>query len=413
VQLTTKQQAMAAGEMGEGVAFALRLLVGYGTAVGAQQLIPISAAHIDGCLYHGQVSLDFVNRFVAAGARVAVPTSLNVGSIDLIHPELFAGDEALRRDGTALMQAHLALGCAPTFSCAPYLTLFRPHFGDQIAWAESNAIVFANSVIGARTARYGDFIDLAGAITGLVPHHGLHVTENRRATLHIALDRTACAELAADELAVAAGLVTGRIAGDRVPVLTGLPDALNEDHLKALGAAAASTGQVAMFHAVGLTPEAATMDAAAQGRIIEKRIDVSLGDLLSALSALTTVADGEALSAVCLGTPHFSLNEFSALRMALMQAGSAPRVPIYVNTGRDTALLLEERRWTTDLEAAGVTIVVDTCTYLTPILRDLSGAVMTNSGKMALYAPGNIGARIAFGSLDACVRSAVAGEVLR
>nr|MCU0832355.1 aconitase X catalytic domain-containing protein [Rhizobiaceae bacterium] len=250
MDLTREQQAMAAGDMGEGAAFALRLLMGYGRAVGATRLIPVSAAHIDGCLHHGQVSLDFVNRFVEAGAKVAVPTSLNVGSIDLIHPELFAGDDALARDGTDLMNAHLALGCAPTFSCAPYLTIFRPRFGDQIAWAESNAIVFANSVIGARTARYGDFIDLAAAITGLVPEHGLHVTENRRARLHIALDTEAAHALGPDQLTVAAGLVTGRLAGDRVPVLTGLPGDMTEDHLKALGAAAASTGQVAMVHAV-------------------------------------------------------------------------------------------------------------------------------------------------------------------
>jgi predicted aconitase len=411
VDLTDDQKGMAAGAMGAGKAFAMRLLVGHGAAAGAKRLIPVSGAHIDGCLHHGQVSLDFVNRFVEAGAKVAVPTSLNVGSIDLIHPELFAGDDALARDGAALMNAHLALGCAPTFSCAPYLTIFRPRFGDQIAWAESNAIVFANSVIGARTARYGDFIDLAAAITGLVPEHGLHVTENRRATLHVALDTQAAHALGPDELAVAAGLVTGRLAGDRVPVLTGLPGDMNEDHLKALGAAAASTGQVAMFHAIGLTPEAATMDAATQARAMDDRIDVSLADLKAALAALTTVPDGERLSAVCLGTPHFSISEFAALRVLLRNADAKPRVPIHVNTGRDTALELERRGWTAELEAAGVILVVDTCTYLTAILRDLTGAVMTNSGKMALYAPGNIGARMAFGSLAACVRSAMAGEV--
>jgi predicted aconitase len=413
LELTVEQRAMASGGMGAGAAFAMRLLQGYGQAVGAVRLIPVSAAHIDGCLHHGEVSLDFVRRFVEAGAKVAVPTSLNVGSIDLVHPELFAGDAALAQDGRALMEMHLALGCAPTFSCAPYLTIFRPRFGDQIAWAESNAIVFANSVIGARTARYGDFIDLAAAITGLVPEHGLHVAANRRATFHIAIDETMAGTFAPDELAVAIGLLTGRMAGDAVPVLTGLPGELGEDHLKALGAAAASTGQVALFHAVGLTPEAETFDAATQGKPVNRRVDLGHADLAAALGALTTVPDGDRLSAVCLGTPHFSLSEFAALRALLSGSTGRPRVPIYVNCGRDTAAELGQRGWAAEFEAAGVIIVVDTCTYVTSILRDLSGAVMTNSGKWALYAPGNIGARVAFGRLEACVRSAVAGEVVR
>ena len=108
-----------------------------------------------------------------------VPTTLNVGSMDLIHPELFRGSDEVRADGERLMQAHVALGCAPTYTCAPYQTFIRPRFGAQIAWGESNAIVFANSVIGARTDRYGDFIDLCCAMTGRAPEYGLHLTENR------------------------------------------------------------------------------------------------------------------------------------------------------------------------------------------------------------------------------------------
>jgi len=143
----------------------------------------VTRAHVDGCLHHGEASLDFVRHVLALGGRVRVPTTLNVGSIDLIHPELFRGPPALAVAGRELMEAHEALGCVPTFTCAPYQTLFRPAFGEQIAWAESNAIVFANSVIGARTARYGDFLDLAAALTARVPFTGLHVPENRRATV--------------------------------------------------------------------------------------------------------------------------------------------------------------------------------------------------------------------------------------
>ncbi|MDP3524918.1 MAG: aconitase X, partial [Hoeflea sp.] len=170
---------MLQGQHGPAAADALGLVVRFAEAVGATRLLPCASAHVDGCLYHGQASLDFVERFEVLGGRVKVPTTLNVGSVDLIHPELFIGDPALGAAGKRLMEAHVELGCTPSFTCAPYQTLLRPRFGEQLAWAESNAIVFANSVIGARTNRYGDFIDLACALAGRVPDYGLHRSENR------------------------------------------------------------------------------------------------------------------------------------------------------------------------------------------------------------------------------------------
>ena len=175
--LTDRDAAMLAGAHGPAAAFAMRLLVRFAESVEAPRLIDIESAHIDGCLYLGQASLDFVERFVALGGRVGVPTTLNVGSLDLIQPARFRGSEELRESGRRLMEAHVALGCAPTFTCAPYQTRARPRFGAQIAWGESNAIVFANSVIGARTERYGDFIDLCAAMTGRAPEFGLHVRQ--------------------------------------------------------------------------------------------------------------------------------------------------------------------------------------------------------------------------------------------
>ena len=179
MHLSAFEKDMAAGGQGGAVAFAMDILTRFGEAVGAPSLLEIRQAHVDGCLYHGEVSLDFVERLVAEGGRVRAPTTLNVGSIDLLHPELIGGSADLRAAGRRLMEAHLALGCERSFTCAPYQTRFRPRFGDQIAWGESNAIVFANSVIGARTNRYGDFIDLCCAMTARAPAYGLHLEENR------------------------------------------------------------------------------------------------------------------------------------------------------------------------------------------------------------------------------------------
>jgi predicted aconitase len=409
--LTSDEQAMLAGVRGDGVAFAMRLVVAFAAAMGAEKLLPISAAHIDGCLYHGQVSLDFVERLVAAKAKVAVPTTLNVGSMDLIHPELFHGAAELAAAGTRLMRAHEELGCLSTFTCAPYQTLFRPKLGDQIAWAESNAIVFANSVIGARTNRYGDFLDLAAAVTGRAPAYGLHITKNRRARLVFAITGTPPGWHDTERAAIAIGDIIGTRAGSDIAVITGLSPATTEDDLKALGAVAASSGGVAMFHAAGLTPEAPTLEAALQNQAPDAVITISAADLAAAIARLSTVAEHTPLSAISLGTPHFSLAEFERL-MPLLRA-NAPRIPVYINTNRHTLDSLQRRGWEQELQTLGVTLVVDTCTYVTAIMRDIKGAVMTNSGKWAWYAPQNLGIEVAFGALAECVASAAAGKVVR
>jgi predicted aconitase len=411
LHLSPVDRELLDGTHGEAARFAMSLLVRFAEAAGAERFVGAEAAHIDGCLYLGQVSLDFVEHLVRLGGRVRVPTTLNVGSVDLIHPELFRGDARMRAAGTRLMRAHEELGCLPTFTCAPYQTIFRPRLGSQIAWAESNAIVFANSVIGARTNRYGDFIDLCCAMTGRVPYYGLHVTANRRARVLVAIAALPPEWQDAGLACVAVGHAIGRRCGDRIPAIVGLPRSTAEDDLKALGAVAASSGAVAMFHAVGLTPEARTVDNAFQGEEPEESILLSADELRDTVRRLSTVPDGTPLVAVSLGTPHFSLAEFA--RLVPLLDGPGPVVDVYVNTSRGVLRELEAQGWAERLRAAGMTLVVDTCTYVTAVMRDLSGAVMTNSGKWAYYAPGNIGVDVAFGSLADCLASARAGRVTR
>src|SRR5688500_228107 len=267
--LNDADRSMLEGAEGDAAAFAMRVLVSFAEALGAPALLDISRAHIDGCLYHGQASLDFVERLVGGGGRVRVPTTLNVGAIDLIHPELIRLSDPEQAPGRRLMKAHEELGCRPSFTCAPYHTRSRPAFGEQIAWGESNAIVFANSVIGARTNRYGDFIDLCCAITGRAPAWGLHLDEPR---LGQVLFRVEGFTETSDSVCVGVGLIVGAACGERIPVIDGLPPA-SEDGLKALGAAAASSGAVGLFHAVGITPEAPTLRDAFGGREPQEVID--------------------------------------------------------------------------------------------------------------------------------------------
>ena len=399
---------MLDGEGGEAARTAMELIVAVGESEAAPGLLDITAAHIDGGLYHGQAGLDFALTLVEGGGRVVVPTTLNVSSLDLLHPELYRGDADTAAAARRLMDAYVDMGCTPSWTCAPYQLAQRPALGDQIAWGESNAIVFANSVLGARTARYGDFLDICCALTGRAPATGLHTDDGRRATFRVDLqvpDRL----LDDDLLYPVLGHMLGLVAGTDVAVVVGLDNRASEDRLKALGAAAASSGAVAMFHVAGVTPEADTAEAALAGRAPKRVVVIGIEDMAWARASLN---HGEGpLGAISVGTPHFSVAELETLADLVKEKST--RVPFYVNTSRDALSRAEESGSIAGIEAFGATIVTDTCTYITPIMDDVRGVVMTNSAKWAFYAPGNLGVDVVFAGLDACVASAVSGDLVR
>jgi predicted aconitase len=407
--LSDEDRAALDGERGEAARLAMRILARTARAMGAGRLLDVTSAHIDGCLYHGRAGLDFARRLVAGGAQVTVPSTLNVSSLDLLHPDLVRLDPDTIADARELMDAYVSMGCRPSWTCAPYQLPRRPALGEHIAWAESNAIVFANSVLGARTGRYGDFIDICCAITGRAPAAGLHLDEERLARVVFRVEGMPEA-LMTDEAAYAAiGHIVGRATGNAVPAIVGLQPGTTEDHLKALGAAAASSGAVAMFHAVGVTPEAATLETATGGHEPEAEFVIDLDALRAARDELSTVEVGAAVGSVSLGTPHCSGAEMR--RLAALVQGRHLVIPCYVNTGRD--VLAATSDVADVLRSAGVTIVTDTCTYITPIIERAATPVVTNSGKWAWYAPGNLGYDVAFATLEECVDSAEAGRLVR
>ncbi|MDQ6753812.1 MAG: aconitase X catalytic domain-containing protein [Actinomycetota bacterium] len=411
--LSAEDQAMLSGERGPGMAMAMRMIVALAGVQGAGRLIDIASAHIDGCLYHGQAGLDFAEKLVQLGAAVSVPTTLNVSSLDLLHPGLVRLPAAEASAARRLMDAYVTLGARATWTCAPYQLAGRPERGTDIAWAESNAIVFANSVLGARTERYGDFVDVCAAITGRVPEAGLHLGANRRPTL--VLDCSALPDRVMDNDAAwaALGHAVGRRAGRGIPLLTGLNSALaDEDRLKALGAAAASAGGIALFHVADVTPEAGDGSVDASGGLPRESITPAV--LRAARDELTTAAASGPLDAVSLGTPHFSVSEFAKLAEELTDRPRFhPHCKVWVSTSREVLAQARERGYAQVCEEHGAVIVTDTCTYITPILGPEIRTSMTTSGKWAWYAPANLGIDVIFGTLAECVASACAGKVVR
>ncbi len=412
LQLTDKDQAMLNGDMGRASQIAMRILTTMAEVYGANDLLDITSAHIDGVLYHGLSGLEFVQKLVEANGQVVVPTTLNVGALDLIHPDAFQGTQQVADWARQTMFGYEKLGCQPIYTCAPYQTMARPKFGEQIAWAESNAIVFANSVLGARTQRYGDFIDICCALTGRAPNAGLHQTEHRRGQLLYQLQNIPEKLLHEDVLFPVLGYYIGANSGNKIPVIEGLHTNTTEDQLKALGAATASSGAVGLFHAIGITPEAQTFDEAFQGHKPEQIKLITMETLRDTRDKLATAPDGK-IDAVALGSPHFSIAEFEQLLPLVDEHPPNPDIEFIVCTNRIVLEILKKRGWLDQLRSAGVTVIVDTCVVVTPIMRVKHGTLMTNSGKFAHYAPGNIGLSTIYGSLKECVRSAEIGSVWR
>jgi predicted aconitase len=407
--LTAEERSIAAGDRGEGAAMAMRIVAESAKLLGAARLLPVASAHIDGALYHGDSGTLFAEKLVEGGARVSVRSTLNVGALDLMGCSRVRLEEPARGMARRMMEAYRKLGCEPSWTCAPYQAGHRPDFGTDVAWGESNAVVFCNSVLGARTNRYGDFLDIACAINGRTPDYGLHRQEHRRATLVFDVSALPAAFLASEIAWPVLGSLYGREAGDAVGVVTGISADPGEDALKAFGAAAASSGAVGLFHIAGVTPEAPDLATALGGHLPETVIHVTKEMAANAQASLSTAAASDQLDAVAIGSPHLSPAEFDALERLI--AGRRLRIPIYACTGRHALTELDRSGSRKSLEASGVVIVADTCVVVTPILPEKTGAVlMTNSGKFAQYVPGNTGYSVLYASLADCVGSAVIGK---
>ncbi|MDX8520578.1 aconitase X catalytic domain-containing protein [Mesorhizobium dulcispinae] len=405
--LSQEEQAIAAGKDGAGMA--MRIVAESARLLGAERLIRIASAHIDGALYHGDSGTLFAERLVEGGARVAVRSTLNVGALDLTGCSRIRLEEPQRGMARRMMEAYRKLGCEQSWTCAPYQAGHRPTLGSDVAWGESNAVVFCNSVLGARTNRYGDFLDIACAITGRAPDYGLHRPENRRARLVFDVSGLSSSLLASEIAWPVLGSLYGREVGNAIGVVTGVVNHPGEDALKAFGAAAASAGAVGLFHIAGVTPEAPDVETILAGPEPDAAIRVTPEMAAKARAGLSTAAAPKTVDAVAIGSPHLSQAEFDMLERLI--AGRRLAVPIYACTGRHVLSSLERNGQRKILEASGVTIVADTCVVVTPIMPELAGGIlMTNSGKFAHYAPGNTGYAVLYASLADCVESAVAGK---
>ena len=397
--LSPDDQAMLAGD--EAVATAMRIVVKAAHLQGAAALTDVTRGHIDGCILANQANLIFAEKMADLGARVRVPTTMNAISVDRENwqrqgvPPVFGGHAA------RLADAYVRMGCQPTFTCAPYLLDDSPTQGEGIAWAESNAVIYANTVLGARTPKHPDYLDLCIAVTGRAPLAGVYLDAERRAGRVLDFDIPPGANEAIWPLI---GYLAGLKSPDRIPLLRGLAG-LNPttDDLKALCAAFGTTSAAPMLHVEGVTPEAdmPPRDGADQRA-------VTRADLAATWVSLNP--GPEMVELIAIGSPHASAPECRALAAAL--AGRKVAIATMISAGR--AIIAELRRdGTLDaLEASGVQIIPDMCwcSITEPVFPPEARTVMTNSGKYAHYGPGLSGRALRFGSLADCVAAAFSGH---
>jgi len=416
VKLSREDEQMLNGQKGPAAQMAMRIMVRMADVVDAPQMMDVTQAHIDGCGLLSDTGLEFAETLAAKGAKVSIPTTLNMGPLDLQNWKQFGVSEDFAAKAIRQAKAYTDMGCIPTWTCAPYQSYLTPAFGRQIAWGESNAICYANSVLGARTNRYGDFIDICAAITGRVPKCGLHLKQNRAGQILLKLLDIDPAIMQSNAFFATLGHLVGSLADDKIPVIEGLPIKASSDQLKAFCAAAASSGAIALFHAIGITPEANTLEEAFQGDQPERVIDIHLSDLQKAASELSTAPEGMKLDLVILGCPHFSFDEFRQLA-ELIQAHTEksqtlyPDVRFIVISSQTSYSLLQRSDFIDVLINFGVEITLDTCMFHTPMISKDTKVIMTNSGKCAYYAPGELSVKVAFGTMADCVNSAVKGHV--
>jgi predicted aconitase len=397
MELTTEERAMLEGEQGPGVRKAMEIVVTLGRIFDAQRLLPVSSVQVAGVSYRnlGEAGLEFLQEWASQGAVARVPATLNPAGLDLqVWRELGFSEEFARRQ-VAVIEAYGRLGVRSTCTCAPYLVGNVPQKGEHVAWAESSAVSYANSVLGARTNREGGPGALAAAITGRTAAYGLHLDENRRATLRVDVR---CPVHALSDFG-ALGYLVGKEAQNRTPYFDGLGPCSNVD-LKALGAAMAASGAVALYHVAGVTPEANRPDILAPDHET-----LVVRDLQPAFAALNAAV--QAIDLAWFGCPHAGLEEMA--RIAGLLNGRQVTAALWVTTARGTREQAQRAGLVDAIEASGGRVLADMCVVVAPMEQLGFRTLATPSAKGATYGPSHAGLLVRYGTEEQCVEAAVTG----
>ena len=428
LKLSDEERAILEGRSGTAAEHvAMRTLCRVASISDAPKLIPVTQAHIDGCTYIGPGGRRFAERLADMGGKVKVPTTLNSVSADRRRWAALGVSSDLAVPANAVGDAYLKLGCTESFTCAPYLLPTKPTCGEDICWGESNAVVYSNSVLGAKTEKVADYVDICSAIVGRVPLCGVHLDENRRPEIAIDVRRFVNDYILpssedTDAFWPILGHVAGILSDGKLPIIIGLEQMegdVSQDDLKALCAAFGTTGSSPLVHIAGITPEAKELSSIEV--FLEnctERAEVTYDDVRKSYEMLDSArsSSGEedsasAVELVAFGNPHLSLDECGKLASLMAQAPEKdPKVKVMATLSRHVYDLAKQRDYIETMESFGVQFINDTCWCMlldAPIIPPNPRAhVMTNSGKYAHYGPGLTNRGLRFGSMAQCIHAA-------
>jgi predicted aconitase len=407
MRLTPEEQDMLEGRQGSAVQKAMQILVALGTIYGAERLIPVASVQVAGVSYDnlGEAGLQFLAEMAAGGGRARVLTTLNPAGMDVENWESLGISPQFAENQGRVLAAFARMGMLTTCTCTPYLTGNLPHFGEHLAWAESSAVCFANSVIGARSNREGGPSALAAALTGRTPEYGYHLNRNRLPALTVEvlarLEQAGPASYLFGALGRAIGVRLEGRAGQpaerhRPIYLCGIKSASLED-LKSFCASLATYAGAALFHMQGITPEAAAILPPAARLVIDQK------DLDQACADLNDAGPGE-VDFVSLGCPHLTIGEIA--RLADLLAGKKVRREFWITTARSTKLMADRMGFTQVIEDSGAKFAADTCCVVAPI-KGRFKAMATDSAKACYYASSKDRLKTAFKSFEAVVAEAI------
>ena len=387
--LTKKEQEMCDGEAGETIRKSMDILVALGDIYGASKLVDITSAQVSGVSYKtiGDAGLEYLEDLARDGSgKATINASLNPPGTDLDNWEKLGFPEYFAIKQNQIVDAYADLGISKTCTCTPYLVGNVPRFRDHVSWSESSAVAYVNSVIGARTNREGGPAALAAAIVGKTPLYGFHLEENRKANLIV--DVTT--ELNGADFG-ALGYIIGKVVGSGVPYFK-LNNVPNNNDLKTLGAALASSGSVALYHVEDVTPEADI----ANKQDVEDIMFISDKEIQETRQNLTTT-DKQA-DLICLGCPHASLEEIK--QVANIVKGKTIKNKLWICTSVSVKATADRMGYTEIIESAGGNIVCDTCMVVAPIEEMGFEVIGVNSAKAANYVPSMCGLDVVYNDVE-------------
>ena len=400
MQLTQEQKDMLDGKYGNGTAIAMKIQVKIGESFNAERMVPISRAHV--ALSNQEADLWFAEKMLNAGAKCKIAPTVNPGFC----LSFFQNAGMVSKTDADLMQrthnAYKSLGAILSYNCTPYLATNVPHFGEITAFSESSATPYINSVRGARSNREGANSALCAAITGLVPEYGLLLDENRKGDILVEVQ----ADMKSDFEYQLLGYM-GKKIGKGIPVFTGLSKQISPEAFMNLGAQLNTSGAYGMYHVVGVTPEAMTLEAALGGKEPARKVVITNEDLNQILEEISETG-GRKIDFAMFGCPHFTLNQVQEI--ARMVDGKTLKAELWILTSSHTKEMAARMGIADIIEHAGGHIVADTCPDQ-PCWNHLNGKYgVTESPKCAYY-PKRRGINFVIRNLEECIKAALNGEV--